>query len=172
MLSSDDKNKMGRDQAERAEIDWRELDRRKDRSAHRGAESTHSSSQFQQQRQQYQVDRYKKQLEAFFQGGSKPTAAQEKVLKQIRQARGAALDKACTDYFQQFGVPGQWENQMLFLDGSNALFLAPVIATMEKAYAEQTASQQTLFKQRLRLLTMVVTDPTLRQTVNATLGRL
>src|SRR5688500_13066219 len=103
MLFDDDKKKPTRAPLERdnRNRDWREMDRKKDRSAHResgsGGQSGGGGISGHGLRGDH-AERYKKQLEELFKGGRKPSAEQEQSLKKIRQARGAEIDKLCQKY--------------------------------------------------------------------------
>lgn len=152
-------------------VDWRELDRRKDRSQHRGdLDRSRSGASPASRQSEYEQQRYKKQLEELFK--AKPSAEQEKYLKKIRAARGQQIDLSCRDFFTKFGLPKDWDSLLLFLDCSSADLLTPTLQGLEKMSPQESPTRQTVLKQRLRILTMTVADRELKKQAEAMLSRL
>lgn len=176
MLFDDDKKKPPREPAERdtRNRNWREMDRKKDRSGHRDGDrsSGASSSIHEHGLKGDHAERYKKQLDALFQGGKKPNPEQEQQLKKIRQARGAEIDKLCTKFVEEYGLPGDWESLLVFMDASSPSILSPVMQHLDKLRVQESSARQSTFKQRLRLLTMTTADNDLRKQAEAILTTL
>lgn len=163
-----------RDDDDRERPDWRELDRRRDRSQHRHADAEpgqRRGSQRQQFEQRSEKNQQLKKLEALF-GEAKPTAEQEKVLKKIRAAKdNATLTKQCAAFVGQFGLPRDWDSLLLFLDAADEELVLSVLEKLSQMRPNQSDIRKTNFSQQLRILNMMTQSEKVQAKVKVLLAQ-
>src|SRR5690606_1135789 len=99
-----------------------------------------------------------KELESLF-SGSKLNKEKLVSLEAIRAARGtSSYYDQLTSYIEKFGVPLEWDVQLMFLDHKDATAVKAVLAELMKTAPIQPLAKQQLLSQKLKVMSLSVFD--------------
>ena len=142
---------------------WREIDKARDRSGHRGSERSSSSPDSRSTRSQYMKKQLLKQAESAFQG-KRGSAAYRKSVNALRDALGdEGFDKLATDFVAEHGLPDDdWSTLLLLLDCSDPTLAADALEALQKLIQGRSAAELTALRSKLRMLALTARDRRLR----------
>jgi hypothetical protein len=149
-----------RDEDERENISWREIDRIKDRSpyapkeAPKGRERSHRS--------EWVMKKYRKEADKLFMG-KKGTKKHQKARDDIDRFHGTDQFEATVKaYLDQYGLPDDWSTLSLLLDYSDAKQVLQALTVMRNLYETRTPMEKQGFKAKVDILAMTSRDNDLR----------
>jgi hypothetical protein len=149
-----------RDEDEREEISWREIDRRRDRSPH--APKGEPKERERSRRSDWIKKKYRKEVEKLFMG-KKGTKKHQKALRDIDKFHGTdQFETAVKAYVDQYGLPDDWSTLSLLLDYSDAEVVIQALRAMKNFYEARTLVEQRGFKAKLDIIAMTASDRDLR----------
>lgn len=165
---------------------WRDLDRKRDQSAHRREERPARGGK--SARVESATAAYKRSLDAFFDQGVVPEHLKDKLpagaaegpserqqlIRAVRQAKtGRELEKAVDTLRADFGLPDDMELLLRVLEHSKDAVLLDALGLIEQ-YIEsgQKVPKKALFAQRLKGLEFSSFDPRVQRKAVALAGRL
>ncbi len=149
-----------RDEDEREQTSWREIDRRKDRSPYAPKEEpkerTHSP------RAEWMKKQYRKEADKLFLG-KKGTKKHQKAHADIDRYHGTdQFEEAVKTYLDQYGLPDDWSTLSLLLDYSDAEKVQEALTAMRALYDSRSLMEKQGFKAKLDILVMTASDSDLR----------
>lgn len=170
---------MPRDRDERRERDWREIDRRKDRSKHRQPDRP-QMPKHKQARADSASKVYKAKLDAFFDGdGKAPAHVKDKLatlddaapegkrrlaaLKAIKEAgTTSAVDRAVADYLREWTLPPDHEVLVQVLLASDEEHVGLALEIIGELLSHnRPPRRKAVLEQRLRRVVNLGEDPDL-----------
>jgi hypothetical protein len=170
---------MGRDRDDRRERDWREIDRRKDKSKHRQPDRP-QIPQHKQARAESASKVYKSKLDAFFDGdGKAPDHIKDKLstlddaspegkkriaaLKKIKEAgTSSAVDKAVDAYMASWELPPDHDVLAQVLMCSDEEHVDQALETIAELLSKnRPPRRKAILEQRLRRVINLGEDPDL-----------
>ena len=150
-----------RDEDEREQISWREVDRRKDRSPYAPKE-TPERREKPSRRSEWIKKQYRKEVDKLFLG-KKGTKKHEKAIGDIDRTHGTdQFDAAVKAYLDDYGLPEDWRTLSLLLDYSDPQKVCEVLAAMKNLYEERTPVEKRGFKAKVDILAMTASNTELR----------
>jgi hypothetical protein len=160
-----------RDEDEREQISWREIDRRKDRSPYAPKEEK-PEGQKRSRRSEWMMKRYRKEAEKLFMG-KKGTKKHQKALSDIDRYHGTdQFESTVKAYIDEYGLPDDWSTLSLLLDYSSAEKVIEAMNLMKNLYETRTPIEKRGFKAKLDILAMTATDADLRESAEEMLKTL
>ncbi|MBW2278449.1 MAG: hypothetical protein JRF63_13230 [Deltaproteobacteria bacterium] len=181
---------MGRDQEDRRERDWREIDRRKDQSKHRQADRPRVP-EHQQARAESASKVYKSKLDAFFDGSGKaPAHIKDKLqalddtspegkqritaLKKIKDAgTSLAVEKAVGVYLKSWALPPDHDVLAQVLTCSDEEYVGQALEIIDELLSKnRPPRRKTILEQRLRRVISLSDDPDLADKAQAIIKQL
>ena len=151
-----------RDEDEREQISWREVDRRKDRSPYAPKEDR-PKDQERSRRSEWVMKKYRKEAEKLFMG-KKGTKKHQKALNDIDRHHGTdQFEAAVKAYIDEYGLPEDWSTLSLILDYSSAEKVIEAMNLMKNLYEARTPVEKRGFKAKLDILAMTAKDADLRE---------
>jgi len=149
-----------RDEEERENISWREIDRRKDRSPYAPKETPKDRER--SRRSEWVTKKYRKEADKLFMG-KKGTKKHQKARNDIDRYHGtdqfAAAVKA---YLDQYGLPDDWSTLSLLLDYSDSEKVLQTLTAMKELYETRTPMEKQGFKATVDILAMTANESDLR----------
>lgn len=158
---------------DRPKKSWRELDRKRDQSSHRGGGSEERGpSSMRENSRAYRS--YKSQLDQMWQGGALPEALQDKLpagtggsankKKELLEAlRGAVKSrdvfKALKAYREVFGFPQDEDALAKLVDLDDDAVVLEALQTIDALHQEGRLKRSTSFKARLKTVKMTCDSP-------------
>jgi hypothetical protein len=139
---------------EREKKSWREIDAARDRSVR----TSKSVSKAETREQKVATSAAKKQLDALFSSSplSKEKAAR---LDEIQKLRGKpAYYEKMTAYYQEFGLPQEWEAQLIFLDHRDKKITCEVLEELKKTAPRENLSRQDVLGTKLKVMALSTFD--------------
>ena len=165
---------------DRPKKSWRELDRNKDRSAHRAPDKPAMNPK-KQARSEAASKAYKSKLDAFFEGdGKAPAVIKDKLanlqdtseegkartlaLKHIKDATtSSALDKAFGDFLKKWELPSDYDVLSQALNCGDESYVEAALDLLEKMFADKRVPKHIqLLEQRLRRVKTLAEEPALQ----------
>ena len=159
---------------------WRELDRNKDRSAHRAGDKP-AMNPFKQARSDSASKAYKSKLDAFFDGdGKAPSMVRDKLsqlqdsseegkarikaLKAIKDATtSGALDKAFAAYLAKWELPEDYDVLSQALNCGDESYVESAMDLLETMFSDKRVPKHVqLLEQRLRRVKTLAEEPSLQ----------
>lgn len=181
---------MPRDRDDRRERDWREIDRRKDRSKHRQPDRP-QVPKHKQARAESASKVYKSKLDAFFDGdGKAPAHVKDKLatlddaspegkqrlaaLKAIKDAgTSSAVDKAVAAYLREWSLPPDHEVLAQVLLASEEEYVEQALELIEELLSHnRPPRRKAVLEQRLRRVISLGEDPDLADKAQALIRQL
>jgi hypothetical protein len=166
---------------DRPKRSWREIDKKKDSSAHRQADRAPLDKN-RQARADSASKVYKSKLDAFFDGETKapamvqdqleklkPTSPEEKARAKALQAikdvgTSSAADKAVGAYLETWKLPPDFDVLSQVLTCSDEDYLSDAMALLDKMLGAKRVPKRTpLLEQRLRRVKTLADDPDLQE---------
>src|SRR3972149_10120877 len=121
-----------RDEDEREEISWREIDRRRDRSPYAPKETPRD--EVRSRRSEWVMKKYRKEADKLFMG-KKGTKKHQKAYNDIDRYHGTdQFETTVKTYLDQYGLPEDWSTLSLLLDYSDSEKVVQVLAAMKDLY--------------------------------------
>jgi hypothetical protein len=140
-----------RDDDERERPDWREIDRRRDRSRHGSKESKQPGGRKQQEKIRQEA---LKQAEALF-AGKQQRPEYKKALAKLEDLRASAQFMAALEkFFEDFGLPEDWRGLMLFLDYPGPGVVAEALQRLAELAPARSMTELQGLKGKLRTLSL------------------
>ena len=149
-----------RDEDERDQISWREVDRRRDRSPYAPKETP--APREKSQRSEWMKKQYRKEADKLFMG-KKGTKKHQKALSDIDRYHGTdQFEPTVKTYLDQYGLPEDWSTLSLLLDYPDAEKVFQALAAMKNLYETRTPVERQGFKAKVDILAMTSTNSDLR----------
>jgi hypothetical protein len=149
-----------RDEDERDNISWKEIDRRRDRSPYAPKEVPQERER--SQRAEWMKKHYRKEVDKLFMG-KKGTKKHQKARDDIDRYHGTdQFEAAVKAYLDQYGLPDDWSTLSLLLDYSDAEKVLQVLTAMKGLYEARSPMEKQGFKAKVDILAMTVRDSELR----------
>jgi hypothetical protein len=149
-----------RDEDERENLSWREIDRRRDRSPHAPKEM--GQDQEKSQRSQWMKKHYRKEVDKLFMG-KKGTKKHQKAKEDIDRYHGTnQFEAVVKTYLDQYGLPDDWSTLSLVLDYSDPEKVLQALIAMKNLYEDRTPMEKQGFKAKVDILAMTARDQDLR----------
>lgn len=149
-----------RDDDFREKPNWRDLDRRRDRSRHVGQGDLTPGQGSRWVRKQIL-----REAERLFQGNrpKKADPEQEKVRNEIHLSFGTKkFDPSVKKYIKAYGLPDDWGTLMLLLDCKESDTVIQAIQSLKALYPQQGLEEQQGFRSKLNIISMTTKDDELR----------
>jgi hypothetical protein len=150
---------------------WREIDRKRDRSSHvsrdrtdQKKKSSSGSSWLQKQ--------YRKEAEKLFMGkkGSDKHKADHSAIYQSHGTSRFTL--AVATYIDEYGLPDDWSTLSLLLDYHDSSVVRHVIDALKGQYETKNAVEKQGFRSKLEILAMTTRDEDFKEFVEGVLVEL
>ena len=149
-----------RDEDERENISWREIDRRRDRSPHAPKETPPSGER--SRRTDWIKKHYRKEIDKLFMG-KKGTKKHQKAHDEIERSYGTdQFETAVSQYIDQYGLPEDWNTLSLLLDSSDPEKALQALNAMRGLYESRSPVEKQGFKARVDILAMTAQNSDLR----------
>jgi len=149
-----------RDEDEREQISWREVDRRRDRSPYAPREMPKDRER--PHRSEWLKKHYRKEVDKLFMG-KKGTKKHRKAIEDIDRYHGTnQFEEAVRAYLEQYGLPEDWNTLSLLLDYSDAEKVLQALTAMKNLYEARTPMEKQGFKAKVDILAMTARDGDLR----------
>jgi hypothetical protein len=149
-----------RDEDERDQISWREIDRRKDRSPYAPKEEPRPREK--SRRSDWMMKKYRKEVDKLFMG-KKGTKKHQKALEEIDRFHGTDQFNATVKaYLDQYGLPEDWNTLSLLLDYSEDEKVVEALTAMKSLYETRTPMEKQGFKAKVDILAMTASNSDLR----------
>jgi hypothetical protein len=146
---------------DREKRSWSELDRARDR----GIKIEKKQSKAETREKKVEAAAAKKQLEALF-SGSKVSKEKSKRLEAIKGSRGKPeFYEKLNAYFKEFGVPLEFDVQMIFLDHKDKTILIELLSELVRVGPKLDLSKQDLLNSKLKVMALSVFDPDISQKI-------
>ncbi len=160
-----------RDEDERDQVSWREIDRKRDRSPYAPKEDTPQERE-RSRTSDWIRKKYRKEAEKLFLG-KRGTKKHHKALQDLDRCHGTdQFDAAVKAYLDEYGLPDDWSALSLMLDYSDPEKVVEVLKTMRGLHEARTPVEKQGFKARLDILAMTAKDADLRELAEEMLGTL
>ena len=144
------------DSDEREKPNWREIDRRRDRSRH--VRRDEPSRQDKSLRSSWAKEQYLKEVDKLFQGpkgGKEHKAAIDAIHRHYGTSKfGSSVRK----YLKKYGLPDDWGTLMLVLDYKDDKVLVQVIERLQALAPERTVVERQGFKDKLEILSLTASS--------------
>jgi len=152
---------------DRERPNWREIDRRKDRSKHVSHDKT--TYRPKSQKAKWAQKLYLKEIENLFKG-KKATKEHALALEAIHKYSGTKkFNSTVKKYIKEYDLPDDWSTLFLLLDYKDINIVKRVISVLKEMAYEQPLSIKEGFKSKLRIIEMTTSDEELRELVKETL---
>ena len=141
---------------EREKPDWREIDRKRDRSRHVSRDQ--SSREEKSLRSAWAKEQYLKEMDKLFQGekgGKEHKAALNAIHKHYGTNKFAA---SVRKYLKKYGIPDDWSTLMLLLDYKDDEVLVEVIEALKTNMPERSLVEKEGFKNKLEILAITASS--------------
>jgi hypothetical protein len=149
-----------RDEDEREQISWREIDRRKDRSPYAPKEEPKARER--SRKSEWMKKRYRKEVDKLFMG-KKGTKKHQKAREDIDRYQGSEqFDAVAKTYLEEYGLPEDWNTLSLLLDYSDSAKVVEVLAAMKNLYEVRTPIEKQGFRAKVDILAMTASNSDLR----------
>jgi hypothetical protein len=159
-----------KDEDEREQISWREVDRRKDRSPYAPKETPKERTRT--RRSEWVMKKYRKEADKLFMG-KKGTKKHQKALGDIDRFHGTdQFETAVKTYLDQYDLPDDWSTLSLLLDYSDPETVSGAIQAMRPLYESRTPMEQQGYKAKLDILAMTTRNSDLRDLAEETMKTL
>ena len=134
--------------------DWRELDRRRDRSTFYGRQEKGAGKKKEAPKDRWQQGRVKDALARIFKG-DKGTPEHDKIYAKLHNAYGSeAFAKQAEKYMAKYGLPDDAATLILFLDLKEADICTATLDRLRELYASLPPRQQEDVKRKISITSM------------------
>ena len=149
---------------------WREIDRRRDRSRHASRDET--SRKEKSLRSTWAKQQYLKKVDKFFQG-EKGGKEHKAALDAIHQHYGSAkFASAVKKYLKKYGIPDDWSTLMLLLDHKDDKVMVQIIETLKEMAPERSPVERQGFRNKLEIISFTASSSQITSLAERTLGEL
>jgi len=149
-----------RDEDEREQISWREIDRRKDRSPYAPKEEPQPRER--SRKSEWMKRQYRKEVDKLFMG-RKGTKKHQKARDDIDRYHGSEqFDKVVRTYLEEYGLPEDWSTLSLLLDYSDSGKVVEALAAMKNLYEARSPMEKQGFRAKVDILAMTASNSDLR----------
>jgi len=133
---------------------WREIDKRRDRSAHVRQEKKERAGGSRPGADRYEQGRYKQALEKLFQG-KKGTLEHEKLYNKIHKSYGSSTFLAAVQkYIQVYGPPGDVSTLLLILDTKDPDIILMAIDKLKEVSVAASVREKEDIRRKLSIIGM------------------
>ncbi len=133
---------------------WRDIDKRRDRSAHVRQEKKERPGGGRPGAGRYEQGRYKEALEKLFQG-KKGTLEYQKLYNKIHKSYGSSTFLAHVQRFiQAYGLPEDVSTLLLILDTKDSATMLTAIDKLKEVFAGATAREKEDIRRKLSIIGM------------------
>jgi hypothetical protein len=133
---------------------WREIDKRRDRSAHVRQEKKEKGGGGRPGADRYEQGRYKEALDKLFQG-KKGTLEYQKLYNKIHKSYGSSTFLTHVQKFTQaYGLPGDVSTLLLILDTKDADVMLLTIDKLKEVSAAASAREKEDIRRKLSIIGM------------------
>ena len=130
---------------------WRDIDKKRDRSSHVGAEK---QARKEPAADRWNTGRHKKALEKLFMG-DKGTLEHEKLHKKVHNSYGAAnFPKVFREYVQKYGPPDDVSTLLLGLDTKDVPLMLLIMEKLEQVYGKASEREKGDIRRKLSILAL------------------
>jgi hypothetical protein len=134
--------------------DWRELDRRRDRSTFYGRQEKGAGKKREAPKDRWQQGRVKDALSRLFKG-EKGTPEHDKLFARLHNAYGSeAFAKQAERYMAKYGLPDDGPTLILFLDLKDADVCSATLDRLRELYASLPPRQKEDAKRKISIAAM------------------
>ena len=135
--------------------DWRELDRRRDRSTFYGRQEKGAGKKKETPKDRWQQGRVKDALDRLFKG-DKGTPEHDKLFARLHNAYGSeAFPKQAEKYIAKFGLPDDIPTLILFIDLKEPDICIATLEKLLEIYPTLQSRQQEDVKRKISIAAMV-----------------
>ena len=135
--------------------DWRELDRRRDRSTFYGRQEKGAGKKKEAPKDRWQQGRVKDALDRLFKG-DKGTPEHDKLFARLHNAYGSeAFPKQAEKYIAKFGLPDDIPTLILFIDLKESDICMATLEKLLEIYPALQSRQQEDVKRKISIAAMV-----------------
>ena len=160
---------MSSDYDEQEKPSWRDIDAKRDRSAHVSAEQQPVRKS---PKKEWAQKMYLKEIENLFKG-KKATKEHATALSTIHKTSGTKkFVPTVKKYLKEYGLPDDWSTLFLPLDYEDIGVATQAISALRDLYAEQTLPIQEGFKSKLSIIAMTADDDDLQEAARDALEEL
>ena len=144
------------DSDEREKPNWREIDRKRDRSRHVSRDKP--SKKEKSLRSAWSKQQYLKKVDQFFQG-EKGGKEHKSALDAIHRHYGSSkFASAVKKYLKKYGIPKDWSTLMLLLDYKDDEVLIQVVEALKEIAPERSPVERQGFKDKLEILSFTASS--------------
>jgi hypothetical protein len=131
--------------------DWREIDRKKDRSKPFGRQEEKGPSR-DKPKDRYKTGKWEKALDKLFMG-KKGTIEHEKLYNKIHKTYGTKKFSAIvTSYVEEYGLPDDVSTLLLIIDTKDQDIILPVFEKLKEIYGSLLPRQKEDVKRKLSII--------------------
>jgi len=149
---------------------WREIDRKKDRSKHMASEPSESKPP--SEKNKWVQKMYMKEIENLFKG-KKGSKEHSTALDELHQKAGTKkFNTAVKKYIKEYGLPDEWSTLFLFLDYKDTKVVIQAISKLKDMVDEEPLTIKEGFKSKLSIIAMTTSLDELREAAEEALSDL
>lgn len=149
---------------EREKKSWREIDANRDRGF---AKPVKVASKQEQRAQKLASKAARQELETLF-SSSKVSQEKKSRLAEIQGAKGTpAYYEKLTAYYRDFGLPLEWDIQLIFLDHKDIELVTAVLKQLQQSAPREALPRQDLLKSKLKVMALSTFDGRLLDEIEA-----
>jgi len=151
--------------------DWREIDRKRDRSKIFGKQEKGGPSK-DKPKDRYKTGKWEKALNKLFMG-KKGTVEYEKAFNKIHKSYGTnRFVGSVTTFIEEFGLPDDVSTLLLIIDTKDKNIVIPVLERLKDVYGGLTPRQKEDVKRKVSILKLTDKTSEIRQKSEEVLERL
>jgi hypothetical protein len=163
-----EKNKMTSDYDDKP--DWREIDRRKDKSNHTSSEQSEQKPST--EKSKWAQKMYMKEIQNLFKG-KKGTKEHSAALEEIHQKAGTKkFNTVVKKYIKEYGLPDDWSTLFLFLDYKDMKIIIQSLSKLTEMVHDEPLTIKEGFKSKLSIIAMTTPHEDLREAAEEALSEL
>ncbi len=133
---------------------WREIDRKKDKSRHYGRSEEKDKSWQRPDANRWETGRRKEALDRLFKG-EKGTLEHDKFLNKIHNSYGkGSFTSHIKAYVEKYGLPDDISTLMLILDSDSVEYILSAMDKIKEIFEQLTSRQKDDVKRKLSIIKM------------------
>jgi hypothetical protein len=150
--------------------DWREIDRRKDKSGFYGRQEKGQKKE--KPKDRWQAGRVKEALDRLFKG-DKGTPEHEKLYNKVHSTYGSErFLPTVQNYVEKYGLPDDVSTLMLVFDAKEEGIVCSALEKLKEIYTDLSARQKEDVKHKLSILAMTDKSKEVRKKADAILAEI
>ncbi len=150
--------------------DWKEIDRKKDRSKHLSEDKPDAKPK--SPKKEWAQKMYLKEIENLFKG-KKASKEHSSALEEIHQRAGTKkFNTTVKKYLKEYGLPDDWSTLFLILDYKDIKIVKKAIDLLVEMSAEEPLTKKEGLKSKLNIIAMTSDNDDLRDAAEEALENL